>query len=485
MTDLASLTATEIASELDRGSLSSVELTRSLLTRAESKRGLNAFLDLYSDVALASAEEADKRRRAGERGPLLGVPVAIKDVILVKGTKTTCGSRMLANFLSPYDATVIQRLRKSGAVLFGKTNMDEFAMGSSNENSAFGPVRNPWNLEYVPGGSSGGSASAVAARLAPLALGSDTGGSIRQPASLTGIIGMKPTYGRTSRYGLVAFASSLDQIGPFARSVLDCATLLETISGFDRSDSTSMDVAVPDWRAECHKGVKGLRIGVPKQYFIKGLHAEVEQAVRTALKWYESNGASLVEVDLPHTEAALATYYILAPAEASSNLARFDGVRYGHRAAQPEDLVDLYCRSRSEGFGTEVKRRIMIGTYVLSSGYYDAFYLRAQKVRALIKRDFDQVFAAKCDLLACPTAPTPAFKIGEKVNDPLTMYLSDVFTIPVNLAGLPGVSIPCGFSSTKLPIGLQLIGKPWDESTLFRAAHGYEQAHNWHTQAPQ
>ncbi|WKZ57649.1 MAG: Asp-tRNA(Asn)/Glu-tRNA(Gln) amidotransferase subunit GatA [Bdellovibrionota bacterium] len=485
MTDLASLTATEIASELDRGSLSSVELTRSLLTRAESKRGLNAFLDLYSDVALASAEEADKRRRAGERGPLLGVPVAIKDVILVKGTKTTCGSRMLANFLSPYDATVVSKLRKSGAVLFGKTNMDEFAMGSSTENSAFGPVQNPWNKAYVPGGSSGGSAAAVSARIAPLALGSDTGGSIRQPASFTGIVGMKPTYGRTSRYGLVAYASSLDQIGPFARSVKDCAHLLETISGFDPSDSTSMDVPVPSWSEELTQGIKGLRIGVPKQYFIEGLHPEVEQAVRAALQWYEGQGASLVEVDLPHTEAALSTYYILAPAEASSNLARFDGVRYGHRAAEPTDLIDLYCRSRSEGFGTEVKRRIMIGTYVLSSGYYDAFYLRAQKVRALIKNDFDKVFSSQCDLLACPTAPTPAFRIGEKVDDPLTMYLSDVFTITVNLAGLPGLSLPCGFSSSQLPIGLQLIGKPWDEGTLLRAAYAYEQQHDWHTRVPQ
>lgn len=479
------LSATELTKELDSGNTTSSELTKALIERAESLTTLNAFIGLYAELAKECAVEADRRRKDGERGPLLGVPVAIKDIINVKGTRTTCGSKMLENYVSPYDATVITRLRKAGAVLFGKTNMDEFGMGSSNENSAFGPTKNPWNHEYVPGGSSGGSAAVVAARIAPLALGTDTGGSIRLPASMCGIVGLRPTYGRVSRFGVVAYASSLDQVGGFARTTGDCATLVEAIAGRDENDSTSGEATVPRWSAQLGADIKGLRIGLPKQYFGDGLHAEVRAAVRNALDWFSKNGAEVVDVDLPHTEAALSSYYILAPAEASSNLARFDGVRYGHRVKDPKDLMDLYCRSRAEGFGSEVQRRIMIGSYVLSSGYYDAFYRRAQKVRALIKGDFDKVFASQCDVIACPVSPTPPFRLGEKLDDPLTMYLSDVCTIPVNLAGLPGMSVPCGFSSHELPIGLQLIGKPWGEGTLLQAAYAYEQSHDWHTRIPQ
>lgn len=465
--------------------VSSVDLVNALLAKIEQEKDLNAYLDVYSQHALSAAKEADQKLASTKNpAPLLGVPIAVKDVIVMRGGRTSCGSKMLANFISPYDATVVTKLRDAGAVIIGKTNMDEFAMGSSNENSAFGAVKNPWDRSRVPGGSSGGSAAAVAARLCYGALGTDTGGSIRQPASLCGITGIKPTYGRVSRYGLVAFASSLDQIGVFTTTVKDSAILLRAISGHDPLDSTSMDLPVPNWDETINKGVKGLRIGIPKEYFIEGLNAEVESAVKAALAKLESLGAKLVPVTLPYTDAALAAYYIIAPAEASSNLARFDGVKYGHRAKNATDLMDMYCRTRSEGFGSEVKRRIMIGTYVLSTGYYDAYYLRAQKVRTLISQDFKKAFSNDCDLIACPTAPTTAFKIGEKSEDPLAMYLNDIFTIPVNLAGLPGMSIGCGFDKAGLPIGLQLIGKPFDEETLFQCAYAYESVTDWHKKLP-
>jgi len=430
---------------------------------------------------LAEARECDARLARGERGALLGVPIAIKDMILTRGERTTAASKMLADFVAPYDATVVAKLREAGAVIFGKTNLDEFAMGSSNETSYFGPVRNPWNLDCVPGGSSGGSAAAVAARLAPAALGTDTGGSIRQPASFCNIVGLKPTYGRVSRYGAIAYASSLDQIGPFATNIADCAAVYEVIAGVDPLDSTSVDAPLASAAAE--NDLRGLRIGIPREYFIKGLRPEVEALVRSAIAVLEERGATVVEVSLPHTELAVAVYYILAPAEASSNLARYDGIRFGHRAEGVTDLKELYCRSRSEGFSAEVQRRILIGTYVLSAGYFDAYYVKAQRVRALIARDFTAAFTKECDVIACPTAPTPPFRLAEKVEDPLAMYLNDVFTIPVNLAGLPALSVPCGFVGD-LPVGLQLIGKPWDEHTLLKAGYAYEAATAWHTRIP-
>ncbi|MBX7144261.1 MAG: Asp-tRNA(Asn)/Glu-tRNA(Gln) amidotransferase subunit GatA [Oligoflexia bacterium] len=485
MSDLTHLSISDLRTGLAGKKFSSRELTQTYLDKIDKTKELNAFILVDRDKALAAADQADKMRAAGSNLPLLGIPGAIKDMILTKDVRTTAASKILQNFVPPYSATVVNRLEAAGSIVLGKTNLDEFAMGSSNENSAFGAVKNPWDIERVPGGSSGGSAAAIAACLAPYALGTDTGGSIRQPASFCNIVGIKPTYGRVSRYGVVAYASSLDQVGPMARTVQDCAEICQVLSGHDEFDSTSVDKPVPQYVAGLKKGVKGLRLGIPKEYFIKGLDPEVEKAVRGAIKQLESLGATTVEISLPHTELAVAVYYILAPAEASSNLARYDGVRYGYRAQGSKDLMDLYCRSRSEGFGQEVQRRIMIGTYVLSSGYFDAFYLKAQKVRTLIAQDFQKAFAEKCDVIVSPTAPTTAFRIAEKVTDPLAMYLNDIFTIPVNLAGLPGMSLPCGFDSKGLPIGLQLIGKPWDEETLFNAGFAYESGTEWHKRLPE
>lgn len=437
---------------------------------------------LSHDLALArvSAANADLSK------PLGGVPIAIKDVINVSGEPCTCGSKMLVPYRSNYDATVIARLRAAGAIPFGRTNMDEFAMGSSTENSAFGASRNPWDLARTPGGSSGGSAAVVAADEAFAALGSDTGGSIRQPAALCGVVGMKPTYGRVSRYGLVAFASSLDQIGPFTKTVRDAALVLNAIAGRDPMDSTSLDQPVPDATSLLERDIRGVKLGIPREYFIEGIDPQVDAAVRAAIKHYESLGAEIVEVSLPNTEHAVGVYYIIATAEASANLARFDGVRYGHRAADTSGLLEHYGKTREEGFGPEVKRRIILGTYVLSSGYYDAYYLRAQKVRTLIRRDFTAAFE-KCDAIICPTSPEPAFKLGDRADDPLKMYLADIFTIAANLAGNCGISIPCGFAETegkRLPIGLQLLGKPFDEPRLLQLAHAYEQSTDWHRQRP-
>ena len=417
------------------------------------------------------------------KGPLWGVPVLIKDNICVEGVLTTCASKILSGFRPPYNATVVERLKKAGAILMGMANMDEFAFGSSCEHSCYGPTRNPWDLDRVPGGSSGGSAAAVAAAMVPLALGSDTGGSIRQPASFCGVVGMKPTYGRISRYGLIAFASSLDQVGPIARTVTDCAQLLQTIAGFDPRDSTSGNLPVPDYSQDFEKGVKGLRCGVPKEYFIGGLDPEVRNAIETALGQLRQLGVSVTEVSLPHTEYAIPTYYIVATAEASSNLARFDGVQYGHRSSESKTLLEMYTRSREEGFGSEAKRRIILGTFVLSSGYYEAYYGHALKVRTLIKQDFDRVLS-EVDFLLTPTAPSPAFRLGEKLEDPLTMYLSDIYTISINLAGIPALSVPCGFSKSGLPIGMQLIAKPFAEETLLKAAYAYEKAADWIQRQP-
>jgi aspartyl-tRNA(Asn)/glutamyl-tRNA(Gln) amidotransferase subunit A len=432
------------------------------------------------DAALAQAEQADRALAAGEAGPLAGIPLAIKDLFCTAGTRTTAGSRILENFVPPYESTVSANLLRDGAVFLGKANMDEFAMGSSNMTSAYGPVENPWkrrggsNVTLVPGGSSGGSAAAVAARLAMGSTGTDTGGSIRQPASFCGIAGIKPTYGRCSRWGVVAFASSLDQAGPFARTVEDCALLLGSMAGFDAKDSTSVDVPVPDYAAACLRGVKGLRIGVPREYRADNMPAEVERLWQSGLDWLRQEGAEIVDVSLPHTKYGLAAYYIVAPAEASSNLARYDGVRFGRRA-QGEDLIELYERSRAEGFGEEVKRRILIGTYVLSHGYYDAYYLRAQKLRALILRDFTEAFT-KVDALLTPTTPTAAFGQGEKMDDPIAMYLNDIFTVPANMAGIPGISVAAGLDSQGLPLGLQVLGKPFDEETVFAVAQVIEHA---------
>lgn len=484
MEDITLLGLSELRRGLDAKEFSSRELAQACLTKARKYEKLNAFISLGEDQILKEADESDRRIAAGESLPLLGIPIAVKDMILTRGITTTAASRILANFVPPYDATVVRKIKEAGAVIFGKTNLDEFAMGASSESSAFGPCLNPWNTSCVPGGSSGGSAISVSARITPAALGTDTGGSIREPASFCGITGIKPTYGRVSRYGVIAYASSFDQVGPFANSVGDCAKMMSILAGKDPMDGTTMDVPVMDYEGALSQGVKGLRIGMPKEYFTGGIHPEVDQAVRGAIRHLESLGAEIVEISLPHTEASIACYYILVPAEASSNLSRYDGVRYGHRANQAEDLMDLYCRSRSEGFGEEVQRRIMIGTYVLSAGYYDAYYLKAQKVRSLIAKDFRDAFETRCDLVACPVAPTTAFKIGEKMEDPLQLYLCDVFTGPVNLAGLPGMSVPCGFDSGGLPIGLQLVGKPFDEFTVFRAGAAYQDSTSWHTSVP-
>jgi aspartyl-tRNA(Asn)/glutamyl-tRNA(Gln) amidotransferase subunit A len=486
MTDITAHTVAELRSGLEKKEFSSVDVCTAFIQQVKRKKILNAFISLDEEMVLGEARNADARRAKGNAAdaPLLGIPIAMKDIISVAGTKTTCASKILENYIAPYDATVTVRLRAAGAIPFGKTNMDEFAMGSSNETSAFGAVLNPWDKTRVPGGSSGGSVAAVAARMAPAALGTDTGGSIRQPAALTNLVGIKPTYGRVSRYGVVAFASSLDQVGPIARTVQDAALLTKILSGLDPHDATSMNLAVPDFEQALGQSVSGLKIGIPKEFFVGGLAPEVEKAVQAAVKEFEKLGAKITEISLPHTTAGVSAYYIIAPAEASSNLARFDGVRFGQRAKGVKDLRDMYEKTRAEGFGAEVKRRIMIGTYVLSAGYYDAYYARAQKVRTLIANDFDNVFQTQCDVVLCPTSPTTAFKIGEKTSDPLAMYLNDVFTIPVNLAGLPGISIPCGFDAQRLPIGLQLIGRPFDEVTLFRAAAAYEKVTTWHTQVP-
>ena len=479
--ELFSRTIHELHDMLRKGEITSRSLTDSVLARiAAVDEKVKAYLTVSAEGAVASAERADDERRAGKASsPVHGIPIAIKDNMCTQGTRTTCASRILEGFVPPYDATVISRLKGAGYVMPGKLNMDEFAMGSSTENSGFFVTRNPWDLERIPGGSSGGSAAAVAAGECVAALGSDTGGSIRQPAACCGVVGLKPTYGRVSRYGLVAFASSLDQIGPITKDVADSAILLNVIAGHDPRDSTSADIPVPDFTKALVKDVKGMRIGIPKEYFIEGMDTEVEKAVREAVRTLEGLGARVSEVSLPHTGHAVATYYILATSEASSNLARYDGVKYGFRAQGAKDLLDMYKKSRSQGFGPEVKRRIMLGTYALSAGYYDAYYKKGQQVRTLIKRDFDDAFRS-VDVIATPTAPTPAFRIGEKSSDPLQMYLSDIFTISVNLAGIPGMSLPCGFAKGGLPIGLQLLGRHFDEESIFRAASAYEQATEWH-----
>jgi aspartyl-tRNA(Asn)/glutamyl-tRNA(Gln) amidotransferase subunit A len=475
------LTATELSQLMARGETTSEAVTREFLSAIkEQDEKVRAFLHVDEASALDQARAVDAKRNRGDTlGPLAGVPVAVKDVLCVEGRPTTCGSRILQNFVPPYDAHIITKLKQADAVLIGKTNMDEFAMGSSTENSAFQITRNPWDLERIPGGSSGGSAAAVASSQVPLALGTDTGGSIRQPAGMCGVVGMKPTYGRVSRFGLVAFASSLDQIGPIAHDVKDAAILLELIAGHDPRDSTCVNRPVPAYSQTVDQKVGPLTIGVAKEYFAEGLDVEVDRCVRTALQVYESFGAKIKEISLPQSPHAVAVYYLVATAEASSNLARYDGVHFGHRANDFSNLIDMYAKSRGEGFGKEVKRRIMLGTYALSSGYKDAYYLKALKVRRLIKEDFDKAFT-ECDVIMGPTSPTAAFNIGEKADDPLAMYLSDIYTISCNLAGIPGISIPCGFTKTNLPIGLQILAPPFEEEKLLRVARMYEKQTNWH-----
>ncbi len=477
-------TLTELSAALAGKQLSSVELTTAFLNRIKQLNPrLNAFITVDEARSLADAKASDARRAKAASGPLEGIPIAHKDIFCTRDLRTTCGSRMLADFDSPYDAHVIERFAAAGAVMLGKTNMDEFAMGSSNETSWFGPVRNPWDTGLVPGGSSGGSAAAVAGRLAPAATGTDTGGSIRQPAALTGTCGLKPTYGVVSRFGMIAFASSLDQGGPIAKSAADLALLMNAMAGFDARDSTSLDRPAEDYGRELNLELKGLRIGLPQEYFGDGLQPEVRARVEEAVRWFESQGAKTVRIALPNTGLAVPVYYVIAPAEASSNLSRFDGVRYGHRAKDYADLADMYRRTRAEGFGAEVKRRILIGTYVLSHGYYDAYYLQAQKIRRLIARDFAQAFG-QCDLVMGPTSPTTAFALGAKADDPVQMYLNDIFTIPAPLAGLPGLSIPCGFDAAGLPVGLQIMGNYFAEARMLGAAHRYQQATDWHLRVP-
>jgi len=478
---LVEATAHELHALLVNRQLSSVELTEAIFERIEKVEDkVKAFITLTKEEALKQARAADEKIKKRENlTPLTGIPIALKDNLCTKGILTTCASKILANYLPPYDATVVKKIKEAGAVIIGKTNLDEFAMGSSTENSSFHPTHNPWNLETVPGGSSGGSAAAVAAGECILALGSDTGGSIRQPASFCGVVGLKPTYGRVSRFGLVAFASSLDQIGPITKDVTDTALLMNIIGGYDPKDSTSVNLPLPDYRLALQNDVKGIKIGLITNLLGEGISSEVKEAIKSAAQTLANLGAEIIEVELPSFEYAVATYYLIAPAEASSNLARYDGVKYGHRAKGTKDLLSMYGETRREGFGPEVKRRIMLGTYALSAGYYDAYYLKAQKVRTLIKQDFEKAFE-KCEVLISPTAPTPAFKLGEKVADPLSMYLSDIATIPVNLVGLPAISIPCGFSRG-LPIGLQVIGKVFAEETILRVAFSYEQNTEWHT----
>ncbi len=484
MTDLIDLSIEQARDQLDRREISPRQLCEAFLTRIEATQpALNTFITVMRDEALAQADAADAKIADGDGGALCGIPIGVKDIILSEGTRTTAASRILDSFRAPYDATVVRKLRNAGAVIVGKLNCDEFAMGSSNENSAFGAARNPWDHRRVPGGSSGGSAAAVAARQCIASLGTDTGGSIRQPAAFCGVTGMKPTYGRVSRYGVIAFASSLDQVGPLGRSVTDVATLLAVIAGHDGLDSTSVDQPIANFKAALDGDVRGLHIGLPAEYFAGGVDDEIRAAVDAAAKELERQGAQIDTVSLPHTEYAVATYYLIATAEASSNLARYDGTRYGLRTGDDDGLLAMYQQTRASGFGAEVKRRIMLGTHALSSGYYDAYYLKAQKVRTLIRRDFDEVFADH-DLILAPTTPTVAFEIGEKSDDPLEMYLNDIFTISVNLAGLPGLALPCGQTSGGLPIGFQLIARPFDEATALRAGHAYQQATTWHTMLP-
>ena len=475
---------TALSAALAARKISSVELARLCLERIRAHRDLNAFITVDESGSLEAARLADERRAKGEGGPLLGIPIAHKDILCTRTLRTTCGSRMLENYTSPYDAHVVSELERAGAVMLGKCNMDEFAMGSSSESSHFGPVRNPWAKGRVPGGSSGGSAAAVAARMVPAATGTDTGGSIRQPAALCGICGLKPTYGTVSRYGLVAFASSLDQAGPLAKSAADLALLMNAMAGFDARDSTSLERPKEDYaRSLRDVDLAGLRIGVPVDYFGEGIEPGVRKAVEEAIRWFTSEGATRVDIELPNVKLGVPVYYVIAPAEASSNLSRFDGVRYGYRASEYSDLADMYARTRAEGFGAEVKRRILVGTYVLSHGYYDAYYLQAQKVRRLIVRDFQSAFE-RCDLILGPVAPTTAFEIGAQVQDPVKMYLGDIFTVPGSLAGLPGLSIPCGFDEAGLPVGLQLTGTYFSEAKLLAAAHRYQQATDWHLRVP-
>ena len=481
--ELFKLSIEELQSMIKAGKAGYSDIAESVFSRIDAVDDrVRSYVTLNKEEAVKQAKDADNDKGSDKRNALYAMPLAIKDNICTKGVRTTCSSLMLENFIPPYESSVTGKLKEQGYILAGKTNLDEFAMGSSTENSAFGHTRNPWDLERVPGGSSGGSAAAVAADECIAALGSDTGGSIRQPAAFCGVVGLKPTYGRVSRYGLVAFASSLDQIGPVTKCVKDSAILLNAIAGHDVSDSTSADVPVPDFTAVIGQDIKGMKVGIPREYFIEGIDKEVEAAVRQGVKQLESLGAEPVEISLPHSGYAVATYYILATSEASSNLARYDGVRYGMRV-DGDDLIDMYMRTREEGFGDEVKRRIILGTYSLSSGYYDAYYKKAQQARTLIKQDFEKAFD-KVDIIVTPTAPTPAFKTGEKMEDPLQMYLTDIFTISVNLAGVPGISVPCGFTSASLPVGLQIIGKHFDEETILKAAYAYEQSTEWHKRKP-
>ncbi|NQZ54822.1 MAG: Asp-tRNA(Asn)/Glu-tRNA(Gln) amidotransferase subunit GatA [Piscirickettsiaceae bacterium] len=473
----------ELSASLQKGEFNSVELTQHYLDRIKTHNDdINAYITICEDTALAQAKVADESLQQKSASKLTGIPLAHKDIFCTQGIRTSCGSKMLDNFIAPYNATVVEKINASGMVMLGKTNMDEFAMGSSNETSFYGDVKNPWDTSRVPGGSSGGSAAAVAAKLAPIATGTDTGGSIRQPASLCNLTGLKPTYGRVSRYGMIAFASSLDQAGPIAHNAEDAALLLNEMAGFDERDSTSVERDVPDYTANLNDSLEGLKIGLPKEYFGEGLDADIAATIETAVKMYESLGATIKEITLPNTELAVPTYYVVAPAECSSNLSRMDGVRFGHRCDEPKNLQDLYERSRGEGFGEEVKRRIMTGTYALSAGYYDAYYLKAQQCRRLISDDFQQAFE-DVDVIMGPTAPTTAFKLGEKTDDPVAMYLADIYTISTNLAGLPGMSIPAGFVKG-LPIGLQIIGNYFDEARLLNIAHRYQQTTDWHQQTP-
>lgn len=482
--ELHQLTIHELQEKIRAGETTATDILKSTYQHIDAVDDkVHAYVCLMKDAAFAQAEAADVAIKNGDIKALTGIPIALKDIYCVKGVPTTCGSRILQNFVPPYDATVVEKLQDAGAIITGKTNMDEFAMGSSTETSAFGVTRNPWDLDRIPGGSSGGSAAAVAADECAASLGSDTGGSIRQPAALCGIVGMKPTYGRVSRFGLVAFASSLDQIGPFTKDVEDCAILMNAIAGYDPRESTSVQLEVPDYRQFLNKDIDGWTIGIPKEYFIEGIDPEVSAAIQKAIKTLEAGGAKCIDISLPHTEYCLAVYYIVAPAEASSNLARYDGVKYGFRFPDSRDLLDMYKKTRSEGFGAEVKRRIVIGTYVLSSGYYDAYYKKAGQVRALIRRDFDEAFK-RCDVILTPTTPTPAFRIGEKTDDPMQMYLSDIFTISTNLAGIPGMSIPCGFTQSGLPIGFQFLAGHFQEGRLLQIGSAYEKLANLEKRRP-
>jgi len=473
----------ELARGLQNKDFSSFELTQYYLDRIEANKDINAFISVDRELSLQQATAADSALSAGDSQPLTGIPLAHKDIFCTDGMRTSCGSRMLDNFIAPYDATVISKFREAGAVTLGKTNMDEFAMGSSNETSWYGRVLNPWDKTRVPGGSSGGSAAAVAAKLAPAATGTDTGGSIRQPASFCGLTGLKPSYGRVSRYGMIAFASSLDQAGPMTRSAEDSAILLQAMAGFDERDSTSVDTPVPDYSANLEEDLNGMKIGMPKEFFNADLDPEIASVIMDALAEYKKMGAELVEISLPNSHLSVPCYYVLAPAEASSNLSRYDGARYGYRTDEYDDLLDMYKKTRAEGFGEEVQRRIMIGTYALSAGYYDAYYLKAQKIRRLIANDFNRAFE-QCDIIAGPTAPETAFRFGDKTDDPVAMYLNDIFTISINLAGLPGISIPAGKDNNALPVGLQLIGKYFDEARLLNVAHRFQQNTDWHTHSP-